>query len=73
MMRFAETPPHGDQMYSRAVRGLDEARDEQTRLADQLAVAAGTRSETQAARALAAGRADVAAREAWLVCVERGV
>jgi hypothetical protein len=71
-MRFAETPPHED-AYARAVRRLDEARDEQSRLTDQLAVAEGTQAETQAARELAAGRADVTARETWLVCVERGV
>lgn len=73
MMRFAETPPDGDEAHARAVRRLDEARDEQSRLADQLAVTAGTGAESQAVHELAAGRADVAARETWLVCVERGV
>ncbi len=73
MVRFAEAPSQGDEAHASAVRRLDEARDEQSRLTDQLAVAEGTRAEVQAAQELAAGRADVAARETWLVCVERGV
>ncbi len=72
-MRFEEAPSQGDQARASAMRRLDEAREEQSRLMAQLAVAEGTRAEEQAARELAAGRADVAARETWLVCVERGV
>ena len=72
-MRFPETPRDGDQVHASAVRRLDQARDEQRRLSDRLTVAEGTSSESSAARELAAGRADVASREAWLVWVERGV
>ena len=72
-MRFAETPRDGDETHESAVRRLDEARDEQHRLAARFALAEGTSDERGAAQELAAGRAGVAAREAWLVWVERGV
>ena len=73
MIWFAQGPRDGDEAYASAVFRLGEARDEHRRLLDQLALAAGTRAESRAASELAAGRADVTVREAWLVCVERGV
>jgi hypothetical protein len=73
MTWFAQGPRDGDEVYASAVSRLGEARDEQRRLVDQLALAAGTGAESRAARELAAGRAEVTVREAWLVCVERGV
>ena len=71
-MRFAQRPDH-DEVYTSAVRGLANARDEQNRLANQLALAEGTSGEGQATRQLEAGVAEVTVREAWMVCVERGV
>ncbi len=71
-MRFAQRPGD-DAVYTSAVRGLANARDEQTRLVNQLALAEGTRAECQATRQLEAGVAEVTVREAWMVCVERGV
>ena len=72
-MRFPELPRDGDHAHASAVRRLGEARDEQRRLTERLAVAEGTSTERRAEADLAAGRAGVAAREAWLVWVERGV
>ena len=72
-MRFAQARPGDDEVYTRAVRGLAEARDEQNRLVNQLALAEGTSAEPQAARQLEAGVGEVTVREAWMVCVERGV
>jgi hypothetical protein len=54
------------------VRRLDLARDDCQRLADGYAAVKGTPEEVDALDRLAAGRAQVAAREAWLVWVERG-
>jgi hypothetical protein len=71
-MQFAENPRDGDSLHASAIRRLGEARDEQSRLTDRLAVAEGTPTESAAARELAAGRADVAAREAMLIWIERG-
>ena len=72
-MRRAEDRPGDDEVYASAVRRLDQARGEQRRLLNQLAIDEGTSAERQAARQLAAGRGDVTVREAWMVCVERGV
>ena len=68
-----QTPREGDRVLMSAVRRLGEARDESVRLALALSAARGTAAERGAARDLAAGRAGVAAREAWLVWVERNV
>jgi hypothetical protein len=72
-MWFPELPRDGDDAHASAVRRLGEARDEQHRLTERLALAEGTPSERGAEKDLSAGRAGVAAREAWLVWVERGV
>jgi hypothetical protein len=71
-MQFAENPRDGDYLHASAIRRLGEARDEQSRLSHRLAVAEGTPAELAAARELAAGRADVASREAMLIWIERG-
>jgi hypothetical protein len=71
-MRFPETPRDGDDVHVSAVRRLGEARDEQHRLATRLALVEGTPSERTASDELAVARAGVAAREAWLVWIERG-
>jgi hypothetical protein len=68
-----QTPREGDRVHMSAVRRLGEARDERIRLAEALAASQGTPAERGAARELAAARAGVAAREAWLVWVERNV
>jgi hypothetical protein len=72
-MQFAENPRDGDPLHASAIRRLGEARDEQSRLADRLAVAEGTPAERAAAQDLAAGRAGLAAREAMLIWIERGL
>ena len=71
-MRFAESPG-SDPAHVSAVHRLDEARDEQHRLTESRRAAEGTAAEAEASRRLDAGRAHVAAREAWLEWVERAV
>lgn len=72
-MPFADSRPGDDDVYASAARRLAQARDEQSRLVNQLALAEGSSRERQAARQLAAGLGEVTVREAWMVCVERGV
>jgi hypothetical protein len=71
-MRFPELPRKGDQSHVSAVRRLDAARDHCGQLADSHAAVEGTSAEPAALHQLDAGRAEVAAREAWLVWIERG-
>ena len=72
-MQFAEPPGSESAHVNDAVRRLDEARDEQHRLTESRRAAEGTAAEAEASRRLDAGRAHVAAREAWLEWVERAV
>lgn len=72
-MRFPEVSRDGETAHASAVRRLDLARDDCQRLADDYSAAKETPDEAAAMDRLAAGRAQVAAREAWLVWVERGV
>jgi hypothetical protein len=65
-------PPRGSEAHASAVTRLDAATEEQARLRDAAEDARGTDSEGPAAdRAREAGDT-VAAREAWLVWLERG-
>ena len=72
-MRFPERSRRGDAAHTSAVERLDEARDRQDDLTTRAAAAVGTPDENPAADALGAARDRVAAREAWLIWVERGV
>jgi hypothetical protein len=72
-MSFSEDPRERDPVHASAVRRLDQARGEQHELAGRRAAVEGTAAEPEAARQLDAGRAQVAAREAWLEWVERSV
>jgi len=72
-MRFPEMPRERDDAHTSAVRRLDEACEEQRRLVAAHALAEGTAVEPAAEQAVEVGHAHVAAREAWLVWIERGV
>lgn len=54
------------------MRRLDEARDQQQEAQDALEAAGGTADEPDAEQDLASAREQTAAREAWLVWLERG-
>lgn len=71
-MNVPEMAHRAEAARARAVDDLDRARERQHQLADLAHAAEGTSSEAKAADALAAARAHVAAREAWLVWIERG-
>ncbi len=70
-MQYRETPAEGDHRRAGAVRRLEQARGEQTRLSERRAEAQGTSAEAEASRRLEAGNADVLAREAWLEWADR--
>jgi hypothetical protein len=71
-MRFPEPAPEGSAAHVDAVRRLDEAREHQGQKRDALDAARHTERERVAATELAAASQNAAAREAWLVWVERG-
>jgi hypothetical protein len=58
--------------HASAVRRLEGARDEQSRLATLLQAAVGTAAEPLARERLSAGRAYVAARREWLHWIDEG-
>jgi hypothetical protein len=62
----------GKQARDSAIRRLDTARAEATRLDALCNAAAGTRAEPLAQHRLSAGHADVASREQWLHWIEEG-
>jgi|KBSSwiStaDraftv2_1062776.scaffolds.fasta_scaffold2264392_1 hypothetical protein len=72
-MRFPERSRRGDAAHASAVERLGEARERRDELKTSAAAAVGTAAEEQTADDLGAARDRVAAREAWLVWVERGV
>jgi hypothetical protein len=72
-MRFPERSRHADAAHASAVERLGEAHKHQRHLAGLAAAAVGTPDEAEAADALGVARDQVAAREAWVVWVERGV
>ena len=71
-MGFPEMSRNDDAAYADAVRRLDASLKETRRLEARCGDVRGTAAESDAEAALAAGRAQVAAREAWLTWIERG-
>jgi hypothetical protein len=72
-MNFPEMSRQGDPSHSSAIARLACARGEHRRLAAEAHAARGTSAEHAAACRVSAAAADVAAREAWIGWVERGV
>ena len=72
-MRFPEMSRRGDPSHTSAVARLVAARNEERRLAADAHAAKGGSDEREAASRLNAATAEVAAREAWVGWVERGV
>lgn len=72
-MNFPEMSRKGDPSHVSAVARLAGARDEHRRLAAEALAARGTAAEDAAASHLNSAATDVAAREAWVGWVERGV
>jgi hypothetical protein len=71
-MGFPEMSRDDDAAYADAVRRLDASLKETRRLEARCDDVRGTPAEPEAEAALAAGRAQLAAREAWLSWIERG-
>jgi hypothetical protein len=65
-------PPRGGEVHASAVERLESARSEQSRLRDAADDARGTPAEDAADDQLHAAEERSAAREAWLVWLERG-
>src|SRR3954464_2624876 len=61
----------GEEAYADAVERLEAARTSQGDLDDRAEAAEGTADEDEAADAKAAGRNQIAAREAWVAGAER--
>jgi hypothetical protein len=72
-MKFPELSRKGDPSHLGAVARVVSARDEQRRLAAEADAAQGSTAEPAADSRLRTAAADVAAREAWVEWVERGV
>jgi hypothetical protein len=72
-MMFPEISRAGDPAHDSATARLGVARGEQRRLAADATAASGSAAERESERRLSAARAEVAAREAWVGWVERGV
>jgi hypothetical protein len=71
-MGFPEMSREDDAAHADAVRRLDASIEERRKLREHRDDVRGTSAESEAEAALAAGRAQVAAREAWLAWIERG-
>ena len=67
-----ERSPRGSKVHVDAMRRLDEAREQQNDARAALEAAGGTADEQDAEEDLASAREQTAAREAWLVWLERG-
>jgi hypothetical protein len=72
-MRFPQRSRRGDPAHTKAIEQLDEARGTQDRLADPADAAEGTPREAHTADARDQARDDFAAKQAWLIWIERGV
>lgn len=72
-MGFPEMSRDDDAAHADALRRLDAAMEEQRLLAEGCDDVRETKREPAAEASLAAGRAKVAAREAWLAWIERGL
>jgi hypothetical protein len=65
-------PPRGGDVHQSALERLGAARDVETRLRDAADAACGTAAEDIARDDLYEAEERVAAREAWLIWLERG-
>ncbi len=72
-MNFPEMSRKGDLSHLGAIARLHAARDEECRLAVEARAARGSSAEAAAESRLSAAATDVAAREAWIGWIERGV
>jgi hypothetical protein len=71
-MRFPETTRRGSEGHRDAIRRLEAAKEHERHRGEACRAAQGMPSERAAARNLAEAREGVAAREAWVLWVERG-
>ena len=71
-MRFPERSRRGDPAHTKAIEQLDEARVTQDRLTALADAAEGTQREAEIADARDDARDRFAAKEAWLIWIERG-
>jgi hypothetical protein len=71
-MGFPEMSKDDDAAHADAVRRLDASIETGRKLREDCDEVRGTPDEPEAEAALAAQRAQVAAREAWLAWIERG-
>ena len=71
-MRFPERSHRGDAAHIDAIEQLDEARAAQSRLTDLADAAEGTPREAEAVNERDLARDRFAAKEAWLLWIERG-
>jgi hypothetical protein len=72
-MRFPDMPSNAVEAHASAVERLGQARDRQADLTVSARSAEGTSAEAQTADALRIAQDRVAASEAWVVWVERGL
>jgi hypothetical protein len=72
-MRFPERSRRDDAVHVSAVERLDEARERERELIGVAAAAVDTPGEADAQDARDVAHDDVAAREAWVDWIERGV
>lgn len=71
-MRFPERSRRGDGAHTTAIEQLDQARVARNRLTERADAAEGTQREAETADARDAARDRFAAKEAWLIWIERG-
>jgi hypothetical protein len=71
-MGFPEMSRDDDAAHADAVRRLDDSVEQRRKLREGCDDVRETPAEAEAEAALAAARAQVAAREAWLAWIERG-
>ena len=72
-MRFPVRSRRGDPAHTKAIEQLDEARVTQDRLTNLADAAEGTQREAETAEARDDARDRFAAKEAWLIWIQRGV
>lgn len=71
-LRFPERSRRGDEAHTKAIEQLDQARVARNRLTELADAAEGTQREAETADARDAARDRFAAKEAWLIWIERG-
>jgi hypothetical protein len=71
-MKFPETPREGSEAHQSALQRLDVARRERRRRRHAYEGAKGEPARKSAAAGLSAANEQLAAREAWVLWVERG-